>query len=305
MSIWLGKLRAGSASMGNYSTVSNQAGSTSQDSASDSVMTLSGQQHSESTPGLCCRPARVRGVIGAAIFCAILIGLPILWWDAPWPMWVVLAVGVAVFVPVLIRNALAKLRSDAWVMQVRPDGVWINLRSPQSRSARDPAQVLQLCYQDIACVHRHVATWTTPRGQGSFGSTMWKLEALDLRLVSDDTTPIARLLRDERRQTKAGLIAVAVPADGVLRIAWRSGLGHDLVPSLAKVLDVLRPRVQVTDTTHTDRPNWRKLSDAEVQEVVTDHVRWGDPVPASELLVYRGLSATEAHRLVEATQARV
>src|SRR5262249_15445054 len=136
-----------------------------------SAMTSPEQQHSEATTTLCCRPAQIRGVIGAAIFCAILIGLPILFWclQTVWPISFGLAILAAVFVPVVIRNAFAKLRSDAWVLQVHPDGVWINLRSPQSGTPHDPAQILRLRDQDIARVHRHVATWTTPQGQGSSG----------------------------------------------------------------------------------------------------------------------------------------
>jgi hypothetical protein len=62
----------------------------------------------------------------------------------------------------------------------------------------------------------------------------------------------------------------------------------------------------VADTTRTDRPDWRELSDAELDEQIELLVRWGDPLAASELLIrHRGCSATEAHKLVEELSTRV
>ena len=98
---------------------------------------------------------------------------------------------------------------------------------------------------------------------------------------------------------------MAVPAPGLIRIAWR-GHGHDVVPGLGRVLAEMGRRLAVADTTRTDRPDWRELSDAELDEQIELLVRWGDPLAASELLIrHRGCSATEAHKLVEELSTRV
>jgi hypothetical protein len=69
---------------------------------------------------------------------------------------------------------------------------------------------------------------------------------------------------------------------------------------------VMGRRLAVADTTRTDRPDWRELNDAELDEQIELLVRWGDPLAASDLLIrHRGCSATEAHKLVEELSTRV
>src|SRR5207248_2795068 len=89
-------------------------------------------------------------------------------------------------------------------------------------------------------------------------------------------------------------------------IAWRGhGLGHDVVPALDRVLAEMSPRVTVTDRTRTDRPDWRRLSDAELDELIEQLVRWGDGGGAMQLLMRRrGYSATEAHVSVASSASR-
>jgi hypothetical protein len=250
--------------------------------------------------GVCCRQSRLRGAVGALILSAILVGAIFLGRHVgvPWFVWGGCAVLAGLFVPIVIRDALSKFRSTNWVLRAHPHGLWINLRSFQKKSAAETARVVQVNYEEIDHAHRHIDTWTTPSIRS--GSVQWKLESLDLHLVSDDTRDLALALAEERASGKGASPSVTVPAPGVIRIAWRGhGLGHDVVPAMDHVLAGMSQRVTVTDTTRTDRPDWRRLNEAELDEQIELLVRWGDQLGASELLMRRrGYSATEAHKFV-------
>jgi hypothetical protein len=263
--------------------------------------------------GVCCRQSRLRGAVGALILSAILVGAIFLGRHvgAPWFVWGGCAVVAGLFVPIVIRDALAKFRSTNWVLRVDPDGLWINLRSFQQRSAAEAATVVQVNYEEIDHAHWHIDTWTTPTSNSrslqtwttptSTGrSVQWKLESLDLHLVSDDTRDLALALAEGHASSKDASPSVTVPAPGAIRIAWRGhGLGHDVVPALGQVLAEMSERVTVTDTTRTDRPDWRRLSEAELDEQIEHLVRWGDEGGAIVLLMRRrGYSSTEAHKFV-------
>jgi hypothetical protein len=149
-------------------------------------------------------------------------------------------------------------------------------------------------------------TTTTWHPVGSRGrSVQWQEESLELRLASGDTREVARILIDERVAREGNHQSVTVPAEGVLRIAWR-GHGNDVVPPLDQVLAELSPHVEVAAATRRDRPNWFDLSDAELDELVAQLVRSGDQMEAGSLLVHRGrCSTTEAHRLVKELETRI
>ena len=257
--------------------------------------------------GVCCRQSPLWGAVGALILCAILVGTRFLarHVGAPWFVWGGCVVLAGLIVPIVIRDALAKFRSTNWVLRVNPDGLWINLLSYRKRPAAEAATVVHVNYEEIDHAHRHIDTWITPASSG--GSTHWKLVSLDLHLVSDDARDLALALAEERAADKGASPSVAVPAPGVIRIAWRGhGLGHDVVPALDRVLAEMSPRVTVTDRTRTDRPDWRRLSDAELDELIEQLVRWGDWGGAMQLLMRRrGYSATEAHVFVEELVARI
>jgi len=175
----------------------------------------------------------------------------------------------------------------------------------------EAATVLHLPYQEIASARRHIDTWITISEPASDAGTHWKLESLEVSLASGDTGEIAKALVDERgrRGGLAGIKgthqAVTVPAAGVVRIGWR-GHGNDVVPTLTRVLDELSRHVKVDEPTRTDRAHWLKLSETELDELVTQLVRSGDDIEASKLLMRRrGCSATEAHKLVEEEASRI
>jgi hypothetical protein len=218
-------------------------------------------------------------------------------------MWVVCAVLAALCVPIFLRDILAKFRSTNWVLRIDPDGLWINLRPLQPLPAAGTPTAIHLRYAEIARVHRHIDTWSTPSAQA--GSTHWKLESLDLDLATGEARELSPALAEARASGKGLPTSVAVPAPGVIHIAWR-GYGHDVVPGLGRVLAEIGQRVALAAPTRTDRPDWRQLSDAQLDEQIAQLVRWGDPLGASELLIrHRGCSATEAHKLVETLSTRV
>jgi hypothetical protein len=254
-------------------------------------------------PGLCCRQSRLRGLLGALIVCAVLFGFVFLLWHQglPWFVWGGCAAPAALLALWFLADALAKFRSANWLLQLGPDGLWINLRSYQNRHLPEAATVLHLAYEEIASANRHVETWTTPAVPSSNAGTHWKQESLELTLVSGATREIAAALaaeRGRRAAIKGKHQAVTVPAAGVVRIAWR-GHGNDVVPPLTRVLDELRRRVKVNEPTHTDRAHWRELSEAELDELIAQLVQSGDDLEAAALLIRRrGCSATEAHKIV-------
>ncbi len=260
--------------------------------------------------GMCCRQAPLRGLVASLIFCAVLIGLVFLlrYGGFPWFVWGWCAVWVALFVPWILADALAKFRSTNWLLRLGPDGLWINLRSYQNGHLPEAATVLHLPYEEIASAHRHLETWSTPSEPSSTTGTHWKQASLELSLASGETQEIAKALVDERGRRaviRGPHQAVTVPAAGVVRVAWR-GPGDDVVPPLTRVLDELSWRVQVDEPTRTDRAHWCRLSEAELDELVAQLVRSGDDLAASQLLKRRrGCSATEAHQFVEEQAGRI
>lgn len=260
--------------------------------------------------GLRCRQSPLRGLIGGLVVCAILIGFVVVFrhWGLPWFAWGGCALLAALFVPLVIVDALAKFRSTNWLMWVRPDGLWINLRSYQNRHLPEAATVLHLPFEEIASAHQHIEIWSTPADPSGNTPQEWIQQSLELSLVSGDTREITKALADERgrRASIKGMHqAVTVPTAGVVRIAWR-GPGNDASPSIVRVLDELKERVTVTDRTRTKRPDWTKLSEAELDDLIAQLVRSGDSLEAVQLLTRRrGCSSAEAHKLVEELARRI
>jgi hypothetical protein len=271
--------------------------------------------------GVRCRQSRLRGAIVGLIVCAGFIGVAFLLRHvgAPTPVRIVCVILATLVVVLVVGDLVARFRSTNWQVWIGPDGLWVNLRSYQNRHLPDAATVLHLPYEEIACAHRHLETWTTPRWDrtgvvgskqwmAGYGSTHHKVESLELRLASGDTQEITQALANERC-LPAGLKslqqAVSVPSPGVVRIAWR-GNGNGVVPGLARVLDELGPYVKLGDPTRTDRPQWYRLSEAELDDLLAQLVRSGDRLAAIDLLRRRrGCSATEAEKLVQELDARV
>jgi hypothetical protein len=273
--------------------------------------------------GVRCRQSPLRGAIGGLIVCAAFIGGVFVCRHvgAPAPVWILGTILAALIVALVVADTMAKFRSMNWVLWIRPDGLWVNLRSYQNRHLPEAATVHHLPYPEIACAHRHLETWSIPSAGRAVGigagsapwvgyraGTKWKEESLKLHLASGDTREIARASVNERglpADLKGLHQSVTVPSPGVVRIAWR-GHGNDVVPGLGRVLDELGPYIKLADPTRTDRPLWYRLSEAELDDLLAQLVRSGDRIAARELLIRRrGCSPTEADKLVEELDARV
>jgi hypothetical protein len=192
--------------------------------------------------------------------------------------------------------------------------VWINLRSYQDRGPAD-SQVVHLDLREIERAGPFTETYTTP-GE-SRRSVEWKVRSLELHLTHQQTAELAAALTANRNRppseqdygalrvsTRASHFAVSLPSPGVIRIAWR-GQSNWVVPSLQKVLDELSRHVRLAEPAEAVHADWKDLNESEIDQRVLDLVRSGDRVDAAQLLMRRrGLSATEAHRLIEGLSER-
>lgn len=273
-------------------------------------MKLMAPTHVGHVTGTCCRQSPIRGLVGALTVSAALIGFVVFLRHrgVPTIAWGGCAAVAGLLSAWFLTDACAKFRSANWLLWLGPDGLWINLRSYQNRHLPEAATILHFPYREIGSARRHFQTWSTPANPHSTAGTHWKEESLELTVTHRETAEIARALADERdrRATIRGTHqAVTVPAYGVIRIAW-CGHGNDVVPSLARVLDELSQRVPVHEPTRVDRPDWCKLSEAELDELVAALVRSGDHLEAGQLLIRRrGLSETESHAYVEEQARRI
>lgn len=276
----------------------------------DRVVKVDSPTNMGQVAGRCCRQSPLRGLVGGLIVCAFLIGFVFVLrhWGVPWFVWGGCAVLAALLVPWFIADALAKFRSANWLLWICPNGLWINLRSYQNHRLPEAATVLHLPYEEIACARRHIETWSTPMEPNSLSGTHFREESLELSLVSGETGDIAKALVDERQRpaTIKGMHqAVTVPAQGVVRIAWR-GHDNDVVPSLTRALDELSQRVKVDEPTRTAYGDWCHLGEAELAELAAQLARSGDDLFAVQLLIRRrGCSHAEAHKFVEEQATKI
>jgi hypothetical protein len=238
--------------------------------------------------------------------------------DRPWVLWGGLILG-ALFIPILLKDVAALFRATNWVLQIGNGGVWINLRSYRDKVS-DAVSVLHLGFAEIASVGRHTESYFTPRervsGPGGYGavggSIAWKDEYLEIRLNHDRTGELVAALQNLPSRPEPGRAPAArLPgrsrsfsvwrvSPAVLRIPWISGHGAVVVPRIAQVLARLDGNVPVAEPTRRERPNWRKLSAGEVQELARDLVQVHDATLDATTLLVRagGLPYAQATALV-------
>lgn len=265
--------------------------------------------------GVCCRQSPLVGAVGGLVVAAAFVGAAVLCQQSGfhWLVWGGCAALAAVIVPLLAWDVVAKFRAGNWLVRIAPDGLWINLRSYLNVHLPEAATVVHLPNEEIVRAQRHTQTWSTPGARGGTGATLWWRESLELQLAPGDAEAIRRALAEERgrKSGTAGFTikgrqqSVTVPREGVVRIAWR-GHGHHVTPGLARALEELGRHVEVAEPTRADRPDWRQLSDAELDELVAQLVGDGDTLEATELLVRRrGISTTEAQQTVDELERRI
>jgi hypothetical protein len=214
--------------------------------------------------------------------------------------------------PLFAGDVRARFRPTNWLVWVRADGLWINLRSYQDQSEQDALAVVELGYREIAEVGRRIERYTTPSSNG--GSVQHKLVSLDVHLLEADSGELAAALAANRNRkqpewgclgfirgsSKPAHFSVTLPTPKLMRVAWYGGAHHGVSPSLARVLARLAENVRVAEEVRDERADWRKLTDEEIDNQVLELVSRGNRMDAIHLLVRRrGYSHTDAHRFVE------
>ncbi len=269
--------------------------------------------------GTVCRQARLGGVITAAILGGAFVGGTIFAWyvDAPKFFLVIDAVVALVVLLALQGDVRARFRDTNWVMWICPDGLWINLRSFQDRSSLDTLSVVELEDADIEEVRRRTERYSIPKSDGEVSYT---LHSLEVKLRDGSTGELREAVNHCRRapqpeRVTLGFIrgssrltvhSVSMPADDVLRIAWQGGQGHGISPRLSRVLEILAFRLPLGEPVDNKRADWRKTSEAEVDDQILSLLCAGNRLDAIKLLkARRGMSTTQAHQFVEELAGRI
>ena len=233
-------------------------------------------------------------------------------------MWGLTGAFALFLVPMLLGDLLARFRSTNWILWLQPDGLWINLRSYQNHHLDDAPVVAFLEYREIASAGLQIQSFSTPATSGR-GTRTWKVQSLHLRLKHAETQPMRDALAAERKappatrnclgvkvSSRATHFAVTLPADDLIRIAWRGGTGNSLAPRLKHVLQQLALHVEVTEASRQQHGDWRQLSDAEVGDQILALVQTGATFEAVRLLKQRkGYTIAEARRFVDELAARM
>jgi hypothetical protein len=259
------------------------------------------------------RQGRFMALISTLILGGSFGGAPILWWylGAPWPVWAICAAVAMFVVPLVLSDLAAKFRRTNWLLWVRPNGVWINLRSYQDQSPGDHPNVLALDYVDITRVRKHTERFTTP---GSDHRSMhYSVHSLEIELRNDNTEAVALAIAENRRRQQPqrrylgmGVTSrpchfpVTVQQPRCIRIAWRGGIGNWVAPSLRHVLRELALYTRVAEPEVQRRADWSNLSDAELDDMIFKLVQNGNSLDAVNLLVIRrGYTRTAARQFVD------
>jgi hypothetical protein len=259
------------------------------------------------------RQGRLMAVLSTLVFGVIFAGIPcsLRYAGAPSPLWMLLAAGAAFMLYLFVQNLVATFRRTNWLVWISRDGLYINCRSYQDRSLGDPSCVVHIPYAEVAQVREHICQYTTPSSEG--GSTHHRLRSLDIQLREPDASELAQALTESRQQAQPERVFLGVkvrsqpthfpisqPQPGLIRIAWRGGVGNWIAPSLKNALRELANYVPVAAATHTKHPNWSSLTGDELDAQLRDVLRAGGKIDAIKILVRRsGCSLTEAKQFIE------
>ena len=212
--------------------------------------------------------------------------------------------------------AIKSLRNTNWLLQIAPDGLWINLRSYLNRDFAPAATVLFVSYAEIASVSQQAVKRSECTGDRT---VVWTDRYLDVQLVDPAVAEVAAEIAEERRRTLPGThfgglvtsnsrsnhVPVAMPSEQVLRLAWR-GRYDFVVPSLKKTLRELTAHCTITDSTLQDVTDVNTLSDQELDRLILDSVETGDTLGAVKLLrEKRDYSLKDAKEFVDELTVRL
>ncbi|REK15616.1 MAG: hypothetical protein DWQ37_09110 [Planctomycetota bacterium] len=268
--------------------------------------------------GLVCRQGRVYGIVTFAVFSAAFAcpvgfgyaaGIP--WLGIPFGLFALL------IVPLLWGDMLSRFRSSNWLLWIRPDGLWIHLRSYRDQSPHDRPAVVELSYAEIAQIGRHAERYSV---QSRRSRQYHKVDSLQVRLRQPETGEFEAALAAGRQtrqpervflgfiRSRARLthFPVSLPSPEVIRIAWRGGYNHAVVPSLRRALAELSQHAEIAEPAGETRKASSQISDAEIDDRVLELVKRGDRLDAARLLVHeRNYTLTQAKRFVDELDERV
>lgn len=269
--------------------------------------------------GRVCRHSRLMAVVGVTLMFLFLAALPtFLIWKIKPTLWIS---GPALVMAGLILKWLAGIaikacRSTNWLMQIAPDGLWINLRSYLNRNFAPAATVLFVPYGEIAAVR----PYTVRRSERSHeGTTAWTDRYLEVRLADSAPPEVVAEISEERRRYKpnehfGGLVTsrsrnhhvpVSMPSDKVLRLAWLTRFDF-IVPTLKKVLRELAVKCTIEDAKVKDVADVQQLAGEEVDRLILECVETGDRFGAMKLLRdKRGYSTTDAKNFIDELTVKI
>lgn len=196
------------------------------------------------------RESRVKGLIVPLIVLTpyLLLLCALIGWRASSAGWTgLIAMSfVAVFVPALTADSIARFRTQNWAMQIDARGILIRLRpyTQTDPNAADAAAVFVKGHEiESAGLVRLVAA------DPSVGAPMLKNESVELHLKDDDTDSLAAAL--ERIHGSL----VTVPAHGIIRLKIR-GQSVRLNPSSQKALARLSQVTKLDEGRTVIRTGW-------------------------------------------------
>jgi hypothetical protein len=243
----------------------------------------------------------------------MLLGIPaFLLWQAPFPWWVkIIGAGLGGLVIRCLFEYVRKSWSRSnWLLQIAPDGLWINLRSYLNPELPPGRTVVHLPLDEIEQACEHV--WKRAE-KSNEGTTTWTDRYLDIQLHDPVSAELRAELADERRRyvsrsyfrgivksrSRNGHVPVTILGDNTVRLAWR-GRFDWVTPPLSHVLRELRGRITVRETTHSNLSTIEPLTSEEIDTLTLRMVESGDTMGAVKLLTdRRGYSLTAAHQFVE------
>jgi hypothetical protein len=268
--------------------------------------------------GLVCRQGRFAGVLMLIVFGGAVTALPVCLYlgQAPKLAWIAASLVPLLLVPLLWSDVKCRLRKSNWLVWVDQRRLWINLRSYQDESAADHPAIVELEYGQIAAAAPYVQVYTTPKSNG--GSTQQKLVSIELWLGEPAPAELAAALAECRRREqptrqflgirgrkRLSHCAISLPRPDVIRLLWRGGPGHYVVPSLNCTLAALAAHVPLGEERRDDRPDWKEIPDEQLDERIIELAEMGSRLEAIKLLVSRrGQSHKEARQFVDELLAK-
>jgi hypothetical protein len=265
--------------------------------------------------GRVCRQSKFVAVLTCGVMWLFLGGVPLAAAAVAKPTWWIagpVLVYVVLVTRALVRSAAKAFRRSNWLLQIAPDGLWINLRSYQNHRFASAPVVLFVPYAEIASVAEH-AVKRSDRTSGSSNRSTWTDRFLDIRLREPAIPELGAEIAEERRRkvtreffstglkshSRANHVPVTVPNDTTIRVTWR-GKGDYVVPNLETVLNELSEYCTVDSPTERNLADVEAMTPDQIDSLILERVEHGETIAAMKLLEEKkGFTTTEAKNFVD------